>query len=221
MNATAQTNPLDALRRFARPRAAVAEELCDFCSVPLGAQHRHLIEHGTRKIICACDACALRFDSAVGRYKLIPRDARRLPDFRMTDPQWESFSLPIQLAFFYSDSAANKVIALYPSPGGATESLLPISSWESVLADNPILREMQPDVEALLVNRMKDAREYYLAPIDICFELVGLLRMHWRGFSGGDKVWAEIEQYFNRLAESALTVQSAPTKAQATEGCRA
>jgi hypothetical protein len=206
VNANTQSNPLDVLRRFARPRPAPALEQCDFCSVPLGVQHRHLLEGGTRKIICACDACALRFDNVVGKYKLIPRDARRLPDFRLTDMQWESFSLPIQLAFFYRDSVAEKVIALYPSPGGATESLLPVSSWDNVVRDNPILAQMQNDVEALLVNRLYDARDYFIAPIDICFELVGLIRMHWRGFSGGDKVWQEIGDYFARLKSTALEV---------------
>jgi hypothetical protein len=214
VNATAQTNPLDVLRRYAKPRPAPAAEQCDFCSVPLGAQHRHLIECGTRKIICACDACALRFDNVVGKYKLIPRDTRRLTGFQMTDVQWESFSLPIQLAFFYRDSGANKVVALYPSPGGATESLLPVSSWESVVTCNPVLHGMQADVEALLVDRLNDARGYYLAPIDVCFELVGLIRLHWRGFSGGDKVWQEIANYFARLNETAL---ADPSQSQGTE----
>jgi hypothetical protein len=208
VNATAQTNPLKALRRFTRPRPAVDVEECDFCSVPLATQHRHLLERGTRKIICTCDACALRFDIAVGRFKLIPRDTRHLPDFRMSDVQWECFSLPIQLAFFYRDSSAHKMVALYPSPGGATESLLPISSWENVVSENSILAEMQPDVEALLVNRLNDARQYYLAPIDVCYELVGLIRLHWRGFSGGDQVWQEITQFFGRLNDTAITVQA-------------
>lgn len=207
MNATAKSNPLEALRRFARPTVAAEVEECDFCSVPLPPTHRHLLETGTRKIICACDACALRFDNVVGRFKLVPRDSHRLSDFRLTDAQWESFSLPIALAFFYRDSAANKVIALYPSPAGAMESLLPISSWERVVSDNRILGEMQPDVEALLVNRLNDRREFYLAPIDVCFELVGLIRMHWRGFSGGDKVWHEIEQFFQRFKDTALAVE--------------
>lgn len=208
MNATPKSNPLEALRRFARPPVEANVEQCDFCSVALPPNHRHLLEVGTRKIICACDACALRFDTAVGRFKLIPRDSRRLPDFHLTDAQWERFSLPIALAFFYRDSAADKVIALYPSPAGATESLLPIASWKSVAAENPILGEMQPDVEALLVNRLNNSREYYLAPIDVCFELVGLIRVHWRGFSGGDKVWHEIEQFFARLKDAALTVNA-------------
>src|SRR5678815_4160095 len=120
-------NPFAALRRMARPQ--VVSEECDFCNVPLPPTHRHLLEMANRKIICACDGCALRFDNVIGRFKLIPRDTRALPNFTMTDPQWEALSLPIQLAFFFHSSPAGKVVALYPSPAGATESLLPITSW--------------------------------------------------------------------------------------------
>ena len=35
---------------------------------------------------------------------------------------------------------------------------------------------MEPDVEALLINRVGPAREYFLAPIDECYRLVGLIR---------------------------------------------
>ena len=164
-----------------------------------------------------CDACGLRFDNVVGRFKLIPRDSLRLPQFRITDVQWESFSLPIQLAFFYRDSAADKVVALYPSPAGATESLLPMQSWENVTSSNSVLAEMQSDVQALLVNRRNETREYYLAPIDVCFELVGLIRMHWRGFSGGDKVWRRSRASFARLKESAIEIK----EMQPTEDCHA
>jgi hypothetical protein len=190
-------NAFAALRRMAQPRATI--EQCEFCSLPLSAGHRHLLETATRKIICACDACALRFDNVVGRWKLIPRDARPLPDLRMSDAQWDGLSLPIQLAFLFHSTPAQKVIAMYPSPAGATESLLSLANWQELVSENPVLSAMQPDVEALLCNRLKDAREYYLAPIDVCFELVGLIRLHWRGFSGGDKVWTELDSFFNRL----------------------
>ena len=194
-------NPFAALRRMARPQTAA--EHCDFCNLALPPTHRHVLEVATRKIICACDACALRFESVIGRYKLIPRDTRALLDFKMTDAQWEALSLPIQLAFFLHSSPAQKVVALYPSPAGATESLLPINSWEAIAAENAELGEMQGDVEALLVNRLNGAREHYLAPIDVCFELSGLIRLHWRGFSGGDKVWEELGKFFARLRAGA------------------
>ena len=151
-----------------------------------------------RKIICACDPCALRFQDVVGgRFKLIPRDARALPDFQMTDAQWDSLALPINLAFFHN--TGGKMTAMYPSPAGATESLLPLEHWRELVADNPMLGEIEPDVEALLVNRVGPAREYFIAPMDVCYELVGLIRTHWRGLSGGETVWVEIENFFARL----------------------
>jgi hypothetical protein len=188
---------------MARPRVNV--EQCEFCDLPLPPGHRHLLETATRKMICACDACALRFDNVIGRWKLIPRDARRLPGFRMSDAQWDSLALPIQLAFLFHCTPAGKVMALYPSPAGTTESLLSLTSWNELVSENPILGTMQADVEALLINRLKDAREYYLAPIDACFELAGLIRLHWRGFSGGDKVWAELERFFAKLRQNSAS----------------
>jgi hypothetical protein len=38
-------------------------------------------------------------------------------------------------------------------------------------------------------------------PIDECFRLVGLIRTHWRGLSGGTAVWAEIGRFFTALKE--------------------
>ncbi len=92
---------------------------------------------------------------------------------------------------------------MYPSPGGATESATPVSSWTEIVRANPVLADMQPDVQALLANRLNESREYYLVPIDACFELVGVIRLHWRGFSGGDKVWEEMRGFFARLRGNA------------------
>lgn len=194
-----------ALRRFAAgekpsPQRKAPEEQCELCSLRLGPEHRHLLETTTRKIVCACDACAMRFEGVLeGRFKIIPRDARPLPDFQLSDPEWESLSLPINLAFFFYNTPNQKMVAMYPSPAGATESLLPLTAWESLVRQNSILSDMQADVEALLVNRVGEKRDYFLAPIDKCFELVGTIRMHWRGLSGGDEVWRAIDDFFARL----------------------
>ncbi len=186
-------------RSTATPRPVEVEQ-CELCSIRLGPVHRHLLEMATRRIVCSCDPCALRFENVVGgKFKLIPRDARPLPDFQMTDMMWEGFSLPISLAFFFYDTPNEKMAAYYPSPAGATESLLPLTAWETLVAANPVLAEMQADVETLLVNRTNETREYFIAPIDVCFELVGLIRVHWRGFSGGEDVWREIDAFFARL----------------------
>lgn len=201
--------PFATLRRFAVARAAtVPQERCELCSVALAPQHRHLLEVANRKILCACDACALRFQAvADGRLKLIPRDAFALPDFQLDDATWEGLALPINLAFFFFHSPSKKMTALYPSPAGATESLLPLASWQQFAADIPALRDMEPDVEALLVNRVT-TRDYYIVPIDLCFELVGLIRAHWRGFSGGEAAWREIEGFFKRLSQCAQPLAS-------------
>jgi hypothetical protein len=181
------------------------------CRAPIAAEHRHLLEMATHKITCACDPCALRFEMVLdGHYKLIPRDTHALASFHVSDAEWDDLALPIDLAFIVHSTAAGRVMALYPSPAGATESLLTLSAWEALVADNPVLARMQPDVEALLVNRTGEHRLYYLAPIDVCFELVGLMRCHWRGLSGGEEVWREIDAFFLRLEQNAIAVPGIP-----------
>jgi hypothetical protein len=61
------------------------------------------------------------------------------------------------------------------------------------------LRRLQPDVEALLVNRLAAEPEYYIVGIDRCYALVGLVRTHWKGMSGGPEVWKEIGSFFTGL----------------------
>ena len=194
------------LRRFAqRPGPA---ERCELCGKPLAGEHAHLLEPATRRIACACDACAIvSSEGASGRYRRIPRRALFLADFCLTDAQWDSLLIPINIAFFYCSTPHERTIALYPSPAGATESLLDLNGWNEVVAQNPILATMESDVEALLVNRLRTGPsrvqdgEYYVAPIDECFKLVGLIRSHWRGLSGGTEVWQEIGQFFISLRE--------------------
>ena len=178
------------VNRARRPRSSVAN--CAVLRLP--AEHQHLIEPATRRLVCACDPCALLFDQPTGgRYRRVGRDVRLLTDFVITDEQWDSLLVPINMAFFFYNTPAGKIGAFYPSPAGATESLLSLDAWDSIARANPVLRSMQPDVEALLANRLGPMRgfaapEYYLAPIDVCFQLVGLIRTHWRGFSGGAEV---------------------------------
>jgi hypothetical protein len=147
------------------------------------------------------------------RFKLIPREIWSLPGFLMEDTAWESFALPIGLAFFFHDTPRGKMLAYYPSPAGATESLLPLEAWSALLRDNPSLSGMLPDVEVFLVNRVGERRDYFRVPIDKCFELVGLIRIHWRGFTGGEEVWREINAYFLRLEESARPFRRAASEA--------
>jgi hypothetical protein len=110
--------PFATLRRFASPRIVQERrERCELCCAALPSEHRHLLEVATRNIVCACDACALRFQAAAaGRFKLIPRDAHALPGFRLADPDWESLALPINLAFFFCHSLSNKMMPFTQVP---------------------------------------------------------------------------------------------------------
>src|SRR5262245_18376550 len=128
---TATTNnSFAALRRLMRqpPRA----ERCDFCGAELAEEHQHLIEPEPRELICVCDGCAVLFHSdGETKYRRVPRRGRSLPDFRLTDLQWESLMIPIGLAFIFKDGAG-KLVALYPSPAGPTESSLDVAAWEEL-----------------------------------------------------------------------------------------
>jgi hypothetical protein len=201
----------DNLRQFARrPRRDL--EQCEMCSAELRAEHPHLIHVSQRRLHCACDACAMLFSGQAGtKYRRVPRDIKLLSDFQISNADWDSLLIPINLAFFFQNSIDSRVSALYPSPAGATESLLPLEAWNRIVQNNPVLQQMEPDVEALLVNRVGLARgaapaEYYVVPIDACYQLVGLIRLHWRGLSGGTEVWKEIGDFFTRLRSRAEVV---------------
>lgn len=194
-------NNFDLLRRFVRARTA-ASERCDLCSIELGPDHPHLVEPATRRLVCACQACAILFSGAAEtKYRRVPERVQYLPNFQLTDAQWEALMIPINMAFFFQSSAAGKVIVLYPSPAGATESLLDFESWQEIVAGNPGLQEMSPDTEALLVNRVQKVPDYFIVPIDQCYRLVGLIRTKWKGLSGGVEVWEAINAFFAEMKD--------------------
>jgi hypothetical protein len=190
---------LASLQQFVR-KPGKAAEVCELCAAVLRPEHPHLLEMANRRVACACEACAILFGSHTRqRYRRIPRDPRSLPDFAMDDQEWESLLIPINLAFFVYHSQGGRGVAQYPSPGGAMESSLDLGYWSVIAERNPVLAHFESDVEALLVNRIASPPRYYRAPIDWCFRLVGVIRMHWRGFSGGAEVWKEIERFFRQL----------------------
>jgi hypothetical protein len=205
------------LRRFAeeesekaaKAAAEAAQEHCDLCGEPIPPEHRHLLEISTREMMCACRPCSILFDkeaASEGRYRLVPDRRLFLEDFEMSDAQWDSLRIPVDMAFFFYSTPAERVVAFYPSPMGPTESLLKLSAWEELERCNPVLEGMDRDVEALLVNRVRGARDYFLVPMDECYSLVGLIRTRWRGLSGGREVWEEIERFFEELRKRSKTV---------------
>lgn len=197
------------LRQFARKRRT--GEVCELCSAGLATEHQHLIEPAARKLVCACEACAILFSSqASSRFRRVPRRIRFLSGFQISDAQWEGLMIPIELAFFFKSESTGKVSAFYPGPAGAIESLLSLEAWSDIEQENPILRELEPEVEALIANRVGASRgveaQYYVAPIDECYRLVGLIRLNWHGLSGGTEVWREVGKFFASLRERTETV---------------
>ena len=194
-----------ALRQFVRRAPAV--ERCALCGVNVAPVHQHLVDLENRAMLCACDACAVLF-SAKGEthYKRVPRRVRRMAELRLAEDQWENMAIPINMAFLYYNSRTGKPMAMYPSPAGAMESSLRLSAWDDIVQSSSALRAMESDVEALLVNRLStESHEYYIAPIDECYKLVGLIRTHWRGLAGGAQVWTELANFFDALRDRAGT----------------
>jgi Family of unknown function (DUF5947) len=186
-----------------RPVAEPAqEERCDLCGEPIPADHRHLLDLEKRDLLCACRGCSLLFDRAAaggGHFRLVPDRRLRLDDFVLDDALWDRLRIPVDMAFFFYSSTAERTLAYYPSPMGPTESLLELDAWEAVRETNPVLADMEPDVEALLVNRARGAREHWLVPLDECYALVAVIRTTWKGLTGGREVWDAVDRFFDGL----------------------
>lgn len=197
--------------------AEVAEEHCELCGERIPSEHRHLLEVETRELMCACRACKILFDrpaagGAGGHYRLVPDRRLAIGDFELDDVTWANLRIPVEMAFFFYSTPAQRVVAFYPSPMGATESLLELESWEELERPNPVLRSMERDVEALLVNRARGARAHFLVPIEDCYDLVGLIRTKWHGLAGGGEVWRQIDAFFERLAGRSTTATNTSVK---------
>jgi Family of unknown function (DUF5947) len=197
---------LAALARPAPPAtaAARADEACELCGDVIAPEHRHVADIEKRTLLCACRACAIllgRPGAGGGHYRLVPERRRQLDGFRLSDEQWAALEIPVELAFFFHSTAAGRVVAVYPSPLGATESQLRLEAWAQIAAENPVLTELEPDVEALLVRRGHD--DNFLVPIDDCYALVALIRSRWQGLNGGDVVRRELDSFFDDLRERA------------------
>jgi hypothetical protein len=203
------------LERPQRPRAG---ERCELCAAPIGEPHSHVANLETRAIMCACRPCWLLFTrsgAAAGRYQAVPERYLYDPAFALSDAQWDTLQIPVRIAFFFHNSQLGRVAAFYPSPAGATESLLDLGTWDQIAGANPLLTGIEPDVEGLIVRRTSGGYECYLVPIDACYELVGRVKLHWKGFDGGEEAWAQIDGFFDALRERSLLPER-PGRPEAT-----
>lgn len=192
-----------------RPRRQPGEA-CDFCGEPIADGHPHVVSIETRQLSCACRACFLLFThtgAARGKYRAVPDRYLFAGADVFTAADWEALQVPVGTAFFFFNSALGRTVAFYPSPAGATESTLELEVWSRVVSASPVLRTLEPDVEALLVHGptsrdngpLDRPADCYIVPIDACYELVGRLRRSWKGFDGGDEARHEIERFFDEV----------------------
>ena len=201
------SDPLAILQRIreapTRPRPG---ECCDMCGEPVPDRHDHVVNTEQRSLMCTCRGCWMLFTSNAaggGRYRAVPDRYVSLGPLVITPDRWDDLQIPVSVAFFFHNSTLDSIAAFYPSPAGATESLLPLDAWERLSAGNDVLSTMEEDVEALLVRRDADHEESYLVPIDACYELVGEMRRLWKGFGGGTEANDAMDAFFDRLRERA------------------
>jgi Family of unknown function (DUF5947) len=200
-------DPFGVLRRVMQPRARPQPgEACEMCGEPITHMHSHVAALSERRLLCTCRPCYLLFTqpgAGSRRLHAVPDRYRLAADFAFTEAQWDDLAIPVDLVFLFQQSdlevpdGPRKVVACYPSPAGATESELELAAWVELAAANPVLADVEPDVEAVLVRRY-GAGEFtcLVVPIDACYQLVGIVRQYWAGFQGGDEVWHRIDDFF-------------------------
>ncbi|MFE2281183.1 DUF5947 family protein [Streptomyces sp. NPDC059454] len=205
------------LFRFTAPRPS-REERCELCAAALpDPGHRHLVDTEHRALVCACDPCTRLLDASgasgasTGRFRAVPGRYLSDPAHGLDETDWERLRIPVGVAFFFRNSALDRLVALYPSPAGATESELEPEAWQSVLDASPLAGLLEPDVEALLLRRHQERVECHLVPIDICYELVGRMRLRWQGFDGGAAARADLEEFFAHVRERARDFTGSPS----------
>jgi Family of unknown function (DUF5947) len=193
------TGPLSSLRRITanRPLPRTGEH-CDMCAEPIADEHPHVVDVESRALMCTCRGCYLLFtdQQAQLRYRAVPDRYLSFPAFTVDARQWDELQIPVGLTFLFRNSVQGRTVAFYPSPAGATESELTLEAWDGIVEANPQLDALLPDVEALLLRRHDGRVTCNLVPIDACYELVGRLRLLWRGFDGGREAHDAMEAFF-------------------------
>ncbi len=219
---TVARSPLAGLRRVVTNRpASVVGERCEMCAEPIAAEHQHVVNLESRGLMCTCRGCYLLFTAtysgpdsvekeAALRYRAVPDRYLSFPDFTLDGRQYDELEIPVSLCFLFRNSVLGRVVAFYPGPAGATESELPLEAWSRIVDANPELGLLRSDVEALLIRGSEHGHNDFschIVPIDTCYELVGQLRLLWRGFDGGTEVRQAMGAFF-----SAVEARSRPAR---------
>ncbi len=178
-------------------------EACELCAESIATEHEHLLEPGARRVLGACETCARLFlreeQRPSARYLRVERRAARLSEVEIDDDIWAELGVPVGLGFFTSRRPSAEVVATFPGRSGIIEAFVPLKAWSELERRFPVLRRMQPDVEALLVRRSSRHRDYFLVSIDHGYELGGLLRGSEAPLSSPEL--GTVQRFFERLDE--------------------
>lgn len=219
------------LRRFVRTEAGPAPaataaapaepavpaevpERCELCATEVPAEHGHIADTEASSLLCACRACYLLFTLPGGprrRYAAVPDRYLGDPGASLSPAELDQLQIPVGLAFFLRASRDGQLAGFYPSPGGATECQLDLAAWRQLAGAHPLLDAAADDVEAVLISKDGPAggAEYYVVPVDVCYELAGAMRLSWRGFDGGEQAREHIAAFLARVRERARPWQAA------------
>ena len=208
------------LRRYVRPAPVAAQRpepdgpapRCDLCATELTDRHGHVVSLDDRALRCVCRPCSLLFAPAGaggGRIRAVPDRYLSDPAHPITDDDWDLLQIPVLPVFLFVNSDLDRVVACYPSPAGATESLLDLDGWTRLQQRYPLLRTPVADVEAVYVTRGDDGLAAYLVPIDACFAMVGMLRSNWRGPHGGAEARRATAAFVRDLQERSRPLRPA------------
>lgn len=195
-------------------RAPTAAERCEICSTEVPAEHGHIADLEAASLLCACRACYLLFTlptAGRGKYRAVPDRYLHDADRVMTTALWDQLEIPVALAFFlHTSRSGGELTGFYPSPAGVTECRLDLQLWAQLVADFPLLAAAEPDVEAALISRSDSGVEYFVVPVDACYELAGRMRMTWRGFDGGTEARESIATFLAGVRERVSPFTGSP-----------
>ncbi|GGU50171.1 DUF5947 family protein [Lentzea flava] len=204
------------LRRYAgtprylrEQRAARMEQVerCEMCGTPVAARHGHVVDVQRRALMCSCRACFLLFTrhrAHRSRYRAVPDRYLWDPERPVSAAEWDALGLPVDAAFLLRSGTG--ITVFHPSPAGATERPLDGDVWNGLAAEHPLLTVAERDVEAILFRRTGNGVDCFLVPIDVCYRLVGTVRLHWTGVDGGSHLHEHIDELFAEITDKALAL---------------
>lgn len=199
--------------------AVLLSDLCEGCDGVLALSHHHVVDVQGH-LRCVCAACAARLPSSEpARFRAVGTRVLSDPRLQVDAAEWEAIGVPLPFGFVTYHTPTHRWVARAPTPTGPLERVVDPQGWLSLAGRTPLVAQIRPDVEALLVGG-RPTPQAWLAPIDACYELQGYVRRHWRGAQGAAG-WLVLDTFFDRLRATSQTIRSVRSGWSWTRGWRA